>query len=198
MGVAERRLRQKAAVRKGILDAARQLVKTEGWEALSIRKIADAIEYSVPVVYEHFENKEAILFELSLCGFKLQKKKLDTAINSRHTPEVQLRELVYAYWGFAFGNRQYYKLMYGLGMPCSGTGKLKPEVNAFCELACTIVRRMEHKRNADQQELDVKIRSLWSFLHGLISIMLMRTSDIDGNMNENVMRESTEGFLRYL
>ena len=41
---------------------------------LSMRKIADAIEYSAPVVYDHFENKEAILFEISLQGFKLLQK----------------------------------------------------------------------------------------------------------------------------
>lgn len=39
-------------------------------------KIADAIEYSAPVVYDHFENKEAILFEISLQGFKLLQKDL--------------------------------------------------------------------------------------------------------------------------
>ena len=61
MGIAERRQRQKGGVRASILDAAWNLVETEGWQQLSIRKIADAIEYSVPVIYDHFENKEAIL-----------------------------------------------------------------------------------------------------------------------------------------
>jgi AcrR family transcriptional regulator len=41
------------------------LAKTEGWASLSMRKIADAIEYSAPVVYDYFENKEAILYEIS-------------------------------------------------------------------------------------------------------------------------------------
>ena len=73
MGVHERRQREKESVRANILQAAFNLAKTEGW-ALSMRKIADAIEYSAPVVYDHFENKEAILFEISLQGFKLLQK----------------------------------------------------------------------------------------------------------------------------
>lgn len=61
MGITERRLRQKEEVRSGILATAWQMVKDDGWQSLSIRKIADAIEYSIPVIYDHFQNKEAIL-----------------------------------------------------------------------------------------------------------------------------------------
>lgn len=54
MGIAERKIRQKEEVRSSILRAAWKLVVQDGWQALSIRKIADAIEYSVPVIYDHF------------------------------------------------------------------------------------------------------------------------------------------------
>ena len=50
MGIKERRLREKEEVRSTILTAGWRLVKEEGWESLSIRKIADAIEYSIPVI----------------------------------------------------------------------------------------------------------------------------------------------------
>ncbi|MBL7879529.1 MAG: helix-turn-helix transcriptional regulator, partial [Chryseobacterium gambrini] len=69
MGLHERRQREKENIRASILDAAFSLAKTEGWASLSMRKIADAIEYSAPVVYDYFENKEAILYEISLNGF---------------------------------------------------------------------------------------------------------------------------------
>lgn len=70
MGIAERKLRHKEGIRIGILEAAWQLVITDGWQSLSIRKIADAIEYSIPVIYNHFENKEAILLEFTREGFE--------------------------------------------------------------------------------------------------------------------------------
>jgi AcrR family transcriptional regulator len=60
MGLTERRLRQQEELKQQIISCSREIVENEGWNALSIRKIADAIEYSVPVIYKHFENKEAI------------------------------------------------------------------------------------------------------------------------------------------
>lgn len=74
MGVHERRQREKESVRANILQAAFNLAKTEGWTSLSMRKIADAIEYSAPVVYDHFENKEAILFEILFRDLNSYKK----------------------------------------------------------------------------------------------------------------------------
>ncbi|HEY0768921.1 MAG TPA: TetR/AcrR family transcriptional regulator, partial [Sphingobacteriaceae bacterium] len=76
MGIAERRLRQKEEVRSAILSSAWKMVKEEGWQSLSIRKIADAIEYSIPVIYNHFENKEAILLEFTKEGFQKLANKM--------------------------------------------------------------------------------------------------------------------------
>src|SRR6478609_2047087 len=131
MGILERRIRQKENMRTNILSVALQLVKDEGWQSLSIRKIADAIEYSVPVIYDHFENKEAILFELSLDGFRLLERTLEKNKKKYSNPVQLLKAHAETYWSFAFKNPEYYQLMYGLGMPCSGTGKVKPQLNCF-------------------------------------------------------------------
>src|SRR5687768_15265911 len=106
MGIAERRLRQKEEIRSRILATAWQMVKEEGWQSLSIRKIADAIEYSVPVIYDHFENKEAILLEFGKEGFGLLIKKLQQAKKKTSDPAGQLRLMADAYWSFAFRNKE--------------------------------------------------------------------------------------------
>ena len=79
MGITDRKLRQKEEVRASILDTAWEMVVTEGWHSFSIRKIADAIEYSVPVIYSHFENKDAILLEFNKKGFQLLAEALAAA-----------------------------------------------------------------------------------------------------------------------
>src|SRR3954470_22859415 len=117
MGIAERKQRHKDEVKKDIITAAWQLVKTDGWQALSIRKIADAIEYSVPVVYDHFENKEAILSEFNRKGFKTLADAISAAKATQTEPAKQLEAIAIAYWDFAFCNKAYYQLMFGLGMP---------------------------------------------------------------------------------
>src|SRR4051812_27052513 len=102
MGIAERKIRQKEGVKASILHAAWNVVMEEGWQALSIRKIADAIEYSVPVVYSHFENKEAILHEFAKEGFRMLTEEVEKAKNSQKDPRKQLQAISKAYWDFAF------------------------------------------------------------------------------------------------
>jgi len=198
MGIAERRLRQKENVRASILTTAWQHVKEEGWQSLSIRKIADAIEYSVPVIYDHFENKEAILFELSLEGFRLLQAKLEAVKKKNPDPEQRIKAMADAYWNFAFKNKEYYQLMYGLGMPCCGAGKMKPEVNAFNDYIWEAIKEVINDRGSDMDEACFKTHALWSVIHGLISIMLMRTSDINTTMNRKVMDDTVAAFLKNL
>src|SRR3954447_19681288 len=110
MGIVERKIRQKEEVRTSILEAAWHIVTVEGWQSLSIRKIAEAIEYSVPVIYDHFTNKEAILLEFTKRGFRLLNEELERAIARFANPEQQIEAIAYAYWKFAFTNKEYYQL----------------------------------------------------------------------------------------
>src|ERR1700712_2703940 len=98
MGITERKIRQKEEVYSSILRASWKIVEKEGWQALSIRKIAEAIEYSAPVIYDHFENKEAILLEFTKQGFKLLNERLLKAKKKFSTPEQQIEAIAYAYW----------------------------------------------------------------------------------------------------
>src|SRR5215208_5443640 len=134
MGITERRLRQKEEVRSAILTTAWQMVKSEGWQSLSIRKIADAIEYSIPVIYDHFENKEAILMEFAKEGFQLLNKKVQSAKEKYTDPAEQLKTMADAFWNFASKNKEYYQLMYGLGMVGCEIEKCFPERTDFRNL----------------------------------------------------------------
>ena len=65
MGLAERKERERKELRQQILDAARELFVHEGYENVSMRKIADKIEYSPAAIYTYFANKDEILDCLS-------------------------------------------------------------------------------------------------------------------------------------
>jgi AcrR family transcriptional regulator len=54
MTVAERRQRDRARWQRAIITAARQMAEAEGWDAVTIRRLADRIDYSQPVLYSHF------------------------------------------------------------------------------------------------------------------------------------------------
>src|ERR1700751_5718938 len=64
MGVKERREREKSETRDKILDAARELFVTEGFEGVSMRKVAEKIEYSPTAIYVHFADKQELFREL--------------------------------------------------------------------------------------------------------------------------------------
>lgn len=174
MGIAERKERQKKGVRESILQAAWHLVNEEGWQNLSIRKIADAIEYSVPVVYDHFENKEAILSEFNRQGFKLLGDKLGEAKSKADIPALQLENIAFAYWDFAFDNKEYYQLMYGVGMPtCESLTKV-PELMAFIGVIHSTIDEIIKASSHPEIETWLKVHYFWSMTHGLVSINLIR------------------------
>src|SRR5688572_6121667 len=124
-------IREKEDIRTRILDTAWQMVKDEGWESLSIRKIASAVNYSIPVIYDHFENKEAIVFEFARQGFQMLQKSIEKAVEKEKDPEEQIKAIADAYWKFAAKHKEYYQLMYGMGMAGCEIDKCFPERAGF-------------------------------------------------------------------
>ena len=111
MGTAQRRERERTELRERILDAARDIVKREGFGALTIRKIADAIEYAPGTLYLYFENRDAIARELSFEGFR----KLLEAFASAAThvdPLARLEAIGRAYVTFGMKNAETYRLIF--------------------------------------------------------------------------------------
>jgi hypothetical protein len=88
--------------------------------------------------------------------------------------------------------------MYGLGIPCCGAGKMKPEVNTFRDFVAEAIEKIMLQKDSDTSELCFKTYAFWSVLHGLISIMLMRDSDIDTTFNKKVMNDSVTSFIKNL
>lgn len=195
MGITERRQRQKEEVKASILETAWQIVDREGWQALSIRKIAEAIEYSVPVVYDHFENKEAILHEFTLRGFRKLNDQLRGAKGQFADPGRQLEAMAYAYWQFAFENKEYYQLMFGVGLPTCETAQRTPEINALGELIIGPIQdliKMNANKEADAQ---LKFHTFWSMLHGLVSINMTGKGYNKEEINLMVLKDFLQGFL---
>jgi len=195
MGIAERKMRQKEEVRTSILAAAWKLVQHEGWQALSIRKIADAIEYSVPVIYDHFQNKEAILSEFTRRGFLLLNADLEKSRSLILDPARQLEAMAYAYWEFAFRNKEYYQLMYGLGMPTCEAVRQMPELQQFSEIIRQPIRALiADSTNKDSDEF-LKMQTFWSMLHGLISINMLGSESNQNKYNALILQDFIKTFI---
>src|SRR5688572_20436871 len=113
MGIAERKEKQKAEIRKMILDASMKLFVEEGYENVSIRKIADLIEYSPTTVYLYFKDKNEILFNLHEMGFqKMAEYNFNTNLWDIKNPLLRLHKMGENYLAFGLNNPEFYDLMF--------------------------------------------------------------------------------------
>jgi len=195
MGTIERKQRQKTEVRAAILQAAWQLVKSEGWQALSIRKIADAIEYSTPVIYDHFSNKEAILYEFAKKGFLTLSRKVQTARNKYTDPGQRLEAMANAYWSFAINNEEYYQLMYGLGMPSCEVESKVPGCECYDSLLLETIEEIIAGSRHPEADAMLKYYTLWSILHGLIAIKRMKKAPATDSLNQMILKDAIHSFI---
>jgi AcrR family transcriptional regulator len=198
MGIAERKLRQKEGVKASILNAAWNVVMEEGWQALSIRKIADAIEYSVPVVYSHFENKEAILLEFAKEGFRMLTDEVQKAKDSQKDPRKQLQAISKAYWDFAFTQKEHYQLMFGLGIPPCEKVNQVAELKALTQIMMTSIHDVIAMGKNTKADQFLKFHTFWSILHGLVSIQLIDQEGKSDPKKQLILQDAVDGFIKSL
>jgi AcrR family transcriptional regulator len=114
MGIKERQERDREAVQRAILDAARDLFLAEGYQNVSIRKIAERIEYSPAAIYGYFPSKDDIFFALAEEGFRLLHRivrKEDAARRTRE-PIARVREIFWHLYEFSREHPEYFALMF--------------------------------------------------------------------------------------
>lgn len=111
MGIVERKSRQKQALRERILDAARRIVMREGFAALSMRKIADAIEYSPATLYLHFASRDEIAQALCAEGYA-QLLETFVPLAQIADPAERLKALGRAYVAFGVAHPETYRLIF--------------------------------------------------------------------------------------
>ncbi len=194
MASKERIQRLKEETRVNILDASFKIVKEVGWQALSMRKIADEIEYTAPIIYEYFANKEAILAELNKKGYVLLLKKMEAAKNKHQLPEDQLEAIWMAYWNFAFAEKELYQLMFGVSMNCCMAQK-SAEVEAPSKLVNDLIRQLMKSSNPSDDEICMQYFTFWSVVHGLISINLVNRGTSD-KINRLILKNAITGIIK--
>ena len=196
MASKDRILRLKEETRINILDATLQIVKEEGWSALSMRKIADVIEYTAPIIYEYFANKEAILLELTRKGYLLLANDLREAKAKHRLPAKQLEAMWEAYWTFAFANKELYQGMFGVttNCACEMVNNL-PEADLPWDIITEVIGELMGITNMESEVICKKYYTCWSVVHGLISINLLARGFSD-EINRQVLKDAITGIIK--
>ncbi|MDH2382566.1 TetR/AcrR family transcriptional regulator [Bradyrhizobium sp. CER78] len=163
MGTAERKGRDRAAREHRIVAAAQAIAEREGWDAVTVRRLADEIEYSQPVLYSHFKNRDAIVAAVAVEGFKELTAALREAA-SGSTGRNALKNVAQAYLAFALDRPALYDAMFVLPTDLrfaeAGT---RPELRAGFEALAAVVTPF-CVEVADVTE------TFWAALHGVATL----------------------------
>ncbi|HEX5945904.1 MAG TPA: TetR/AcrR family transcriptional regulator [Acidimicrobiales bacterium] len=166
---AARRARELEERRERIVAAARALAEEQGWEAVTTRRLADAIEYSQPVLYGHFpQGRSEIVTAVALAGFAEMAAALSaSALGPEATDVERIRSLVTAYLDIARRNPATYDAMFLLPVAVPFASEETPAVmrEAFEAIAGTL-RRLDVPPPAPETTAEV----LWGAVHGLVAL----------------------------
>ncbi len=183
MGVTERRAREKEALRQSILDAASQLVVEQGHEGLSIRKIAEKIEYAPSTIYLYFQDKFEILASICIEVFDILTEKLEALAEEERDPIEGLRRGLRCYIDFGLSHPSYYQVTFMTPSP-----ELEPDHPAMALGPDQAgIRCFECLRKAIQLGIDagairqadshMLAQATWLAVHGLTSGLICMGED---------------------
>jgi AcrR family transcriptional regulator len=166
MPVRERRERDRARRRQLIVAAARELAETEGWEAVTTRRLAERVEYSQPVLYSHFTGKADIVRAVALEGFGDLTAELRSARTAARSPAAALRALAAAYQRFAQSHPAVYDAMFVMPIDVPFAARDTPAAPraAFAELLTALTPL------AEGRDVETLGEVAWSALHGLATL----------------------------
>ncbi len=180
---ASRPARAEASIdRRAVLDAASRLLATEGPSALTMRRLASEVGASTMVLYSRFESREQLMIALLVEGFSRFADALGAV--ARPDPWDNLRQLGRAYRQFARDNPDYFRLMWGSAevrppQSDSDAPMMPHGQRAFGALLVAITRVLA-VRDRPAREAEPVAMSVWSTVHGFVSLELAGVIDPAG------------------
>ncbi|MEY9848525.1 AcrR family transcriptional regulator [Streptacidiphilus sp. BW17] len=179
-----RRDRERAAARETILSAARDLARRDGWDAVTMRRLAEEIEYSANFAYRYFTGRDDILHALVREGFARlrdamatagRQTGLDSDAGDAAAAAAALRRAGHAYLDFALTEPDLYQLMYGLG------GVRVPAIDAWAEGQAVGDLMTDLLATAGDPDPEQHVLRLWATAHGLIALLVVGRVEVDAD-----------------
>jgi len=166
MAISDRQLRERTARRRLITATARVLAESEGWDAVTTRRLSAEIEYSQPVLYKHFASMEDIIEAVALEGFGELAETLATARRGAGEPGEVLARVAHAYSTFATEHPALYEAMFtrATRLPFGAEDRPVQLSAGFAELREAVAS------GAGGRDVDTLTENLWAALHGLTTL----------------------------
>jgi AcrR family transcriptional regulator len=166
MGIEDRKLRERAARRALIIATARALAETEGWDAVTTRRLSTEIEYSQPVIYKHFGSMEDLIEAVAIEGFGELADALRTA-RADGPPQTALIRVSQAFNSFATQNPALYDAMFTRATRLQFGA---PQTPASLAAGFVELRHAVHDTVGGSRDVETLTEVLWAALHGLTTL----------------------------
>ena len=183
MGIRERREREKLETREKILDAARELFMARGYDGVSMRQIADKIEYSPTAIYVHFADKDELFHEICHEDFRRLAHSF-AGIAQIADPIERMRRTGQAYVEFGFKHPNHYRTMFMTPHPpildseMALQDKGNPEEDAYEFLRATVAEAIKAGFFREEiRDADLVAQTMWAGVHGVISLHIAKWED---------------------
>jgi AcrR family transcriptional regulator len=183
MGIRERREREKIETREIILNAARELFISEGYEGVSMRKVAEKIEYSPTAIYVHFKDKDDLFRELCHEDYARLAAEFQAA-SLPADPIERLRQIGQTYIEFGLHYPNHFKLMFMTPHPPAELDerdrdvKGNPEKDSYAFLMQTVHEALaEGKFREDLKDAELIAQTLWAAAHGVVALKIAKCDD---------------------
>jgi AcrR family transcriptional regulator len=158
------------ALRRSVIAAAAGLLREGGAEAVTVRRVAQALGCSTTVIYHLFGSKDGLSNALYQQGCQLLYAAL-AAVAPRASPAGHMADLAWAYWEFARRHPHYYALMFSGALP-----QFKPDPASIQDVATAIgllAAVLDGYRADGTMAIDDTAQTatmLWAALHGVIQL----------------------------
>ncbi len=179
MSSAERRVRHRESVRQAILEAATEMIVTEGYRNLSLRKVAQRIEYAPSTIYLYFPDKFSVVAAICTGVFdRLSASLEEVKRQASDTPIDALRAGLRCYVEFGLSNPKPYMVTFGMDWPeehktnPAGVSPVEAGIRAFEHLRGAIQICMESGDLAPGDPF-IAGQAAWAAVHGLVSLLIV-------------------------
>ena len=173
MGTTDRRERHRASLRQEILEAASRLFVEEGFQRVTMRRIAERIEYSPTTIYLHFKDKNELLAAVCDETFAQLTAKIERIRRSAPTPMAYLREGLRTYVEFGLAHPDQYVVTFmspAPAMPDSPQGQPIGQ-QAFETLRAGVQACADHG-DIQTSDIEATAQALWAAVHGVTSLLI--------------------------
>jgi AcrR family transcriptional regulator len=167
--VAKNRRPNRQEVRASILQTARDIAAADGWSALTVRKVAERVGYTAPIIYEYFGSKDDMLNVILKEAYDSLYTSMVEETEKQQTGEARVRAIVMAYWHFSHDTPELYQLMYGMEGARATSDEARDYAAPIAQYVTREMIRFNPERVTPENVVMVMVQA-WSIVHGMIAL----------------------------